>query len=67
MSSLRVDSVNQRGIMGEIIPGITVFKKLEKKGLIFFTEEEPIVINEMTGEVFDLAPLIYLVENTDSI
>jgi hypothetical protein len=32
---------NERGVFG-IVPGHTVFKKLEKKGLVFYTEEEPI-------------------------
>lgn len=31
---------NQHHIFG-IEPGMAVYKKLEKKGLVFFTEEEP--------------------------
>lgn len=31
---------NDTDVFGEVIPGITVFKKLEKKGLIFFAEED---------------------------
>ena len=31
---------NDTNVFGDTIPGIAVFKKLEKKGLIFFTEED---------------------------
>lgn len=31
---------NDTDVFGDTIPGIAVFKKLEKKGLIFFTEED---------------------------
>lgn len=38
----RIGNTNSIDIFGNVIPGMNVFKKLEKKGLIFFTEEEPI-------------------------
>jgi len=31
---------NERGIHGEIIPGLNVYRKLEKKGLVIITQEE---------------------------
>jgi hypothetical protein len=36
----KIDSKNSRDVFGEIVPGMAVFKKLEKKGLLVFTEED---------------------------
>ena len=38
-----VSEKNSRGLFGEAVPGMTIFKKLEKKGLVNITEEEPIL------------------------
>ncbi len=35
------DKTNTHHVFGNVNPGIGVFKKLEKKGLLFFTEEDP--------------------------
>ena len=40
----KIPDKNERNVFGDIDPGIGVFKKLEKKGLVFFTEEEPFEI-----------------------
>jgi hypothetical protein len=36
----RVPDKNERGDFGEVIPGMTVYRKLERRGLITITEEE---------------------------
>lgn len=33
-----VPDKTERGILGEVIPGIAIYRKLEKKGLVYFTE-----------------------------
>lgn len=58
--SSKIPNRNERGVFGEIIPGMGAFRSLEKKGLIFFTEEEPIILDD--GTEIDLTPLVYLVE-----
>ena len=35
-----VPDKNERGDFGEIIPGMTVYRKLERRGLVTITEEE---------------------------
>lgn len=35
-----IDAKNSRDVFGDIVPGMAVFKKLEKKGLLIFTEED---------------------------
>ncbi len=60
VSTCLIDDCSVTDILGEIIPGIKTFKKLEKKGLVFFTEEEPLDLDD--GEMFELQSLIYLTE-----
>lgn len=40
MLTSKIPDKNERSFFG-IVPGMAVYKKLEKKGLVFFTEEEP--------------------------
>lgn len=43
---------NSRGIFGEFIPGMTIFRQLEKKGLVVFVEDEILDDGiELTGSV----------------
>jgi hypothetical protein len=58
-----VPDVNGHDLFGEVIPGLKVFKKLEKKGLVFFTEEEQVIFED--GFVYDPTPLIYLTGDID--
>lgn len=32
---------NERGLFGEIVPGLRGYQKLERQGLLYITEEEP--------------------------
>lgn len=49
--SSRVSDKTEYDVFGFKVPGMRVFKQLEKKGLIFFTEEEPFDLGD--GEMFD--------------
>jgi hypothetical protein len=49
---------NTHGVFG-LEPGMTMFKKLEKKGLVMFTEEEPIQLDD--GTWFEFTPSIEIV------
>lgn len=53
-----VPEKNERGVFGTV-PGLTIFKKLEKKGLVIITEEEPIQLED--GTWFEFTPSIDLV------
>lgn len=50
---------NTRGVFG-FEPGMTMFKKLEKKGLVIFTEEEPVQLDD--GSWFEYTPSIELIK-----
>lgn len=47
-----IDSKNSRDVFGSIVPGMNVFKKLEKKGLVYFTIEDPILLDDGTEFTF---------------
>lgn len=53
-----VSEKNTRGVFG-IEPGLTIFKKLDKKGLVIITEEEPFELEP--GLWFSFTPTIDLV------
>lgn len=46
MLTSNIEDKNYRDVFGCTVPGIGVFRKLEKKGLVFFTEEDPIVLED---------------------
>lgn len=48
-------------VFRNIIPGHTTFRKLEKKGLVYYTEEEETVFDD--GLKFTFTNEIYLVQN----
>jgi hypothetical protein len=50
-----VSEKNTRGVFG-MEPGLTVFKKLAKKGLVLITEEEPFQLED--GTWFTYTPSI---------
>lgn len=54
-----VPEKNTRGIFG-MEPGLTVFKKLAKKGLVIITEEEPVQLED--GTWFEFTSSIDLVD-----
>lgn len=51
---------NEPGVFGDVTPGMRVYKSLEKKGLIFFTEEDPLILED--GTVFEFTPMVYLTQ-----
>lgn len=50
---------NTRGVFG-MEPGLTIFKKLAKKGLVIITEEEPFQLDD--GTWFEFTPSVDLVK-----
>jgi hypothetical protein len=56
----QIQDQTERDVFGNVVPGIRVFRRLEKKGLIFFTEETPIILED--GTKIDLTPLVYCTE-----
>lgn len=44
MLETRISERNERCVFGSVVPGMNVYRKLEKKGLLYFTEEEPLDI-----------------------
>lgn len=54
----QVPEKNERGVFGTV-PGLTVFKKLARKGLVYFTEEEPLKLED--GTLIEFTPSIELV------
>jgi len=53
-----------RGIYG-MEPGLTIFKKLAKKGLVLFTEDDPMQLDD--GTWIDLTPSIDLIDRNIQI
>jgi hypothetical protein len=53
----RIADKNSRDVFG-VEPGMTMFKKLEKKGLVFITEEDPIQLDD--GTWFQFTPTVEL-------
>ena len=51
---------NEKDLWGVVIPGMRVYQKLEKKGLVFITEEEPVVFED--GEEFEFTPSVEFTE-----
>ena len=37
----RIPDKNEKGMFGDVTPGIRAYKSLDKKGLVVITEEEP--------------------------
>ena len=44
----------------DLVAGMSAYKNLIKKDLCFFTEEEPLILDD--GEEFDFTPSAYLTE-----
>ena len=49
-----IQDKNEKNHWGDVIPGHSTFRKLEKKGLCFYTEEEPMdaIGDNVDGFVF---------------
>jgi len=56
----QVPEKNDKDLYGWVLPGLNVYKKLDKKGLVIITEEEPIVFDD--GEEFTFTPMIELTD-----
>ncbi len=62
MLETNIPERNGRSVFGDAIAGMEVYRKLEKKGLLYFTEEEPM---DLPGEPLDgfmFTPLVYITD-----
>jgi len=50
----KIPGRNEKGVFGDIEPGLTVYRKLESRGLVFLTEEDSIELEN--GEKFEFTP-----------
>ena len=53
---------NARSVFGDVIPGLFVYRKLEKLGFVFFTEEEPLDLPGDPMDGFIFTPEIYVTD-----
>lgn len=60
-----VPEKNEKDEFGDTMPGLSVYKALDKMGLVIITEEEPIHFDD--GEEFNFTPTIYLTEEGRSV
>lgn len=51
--------------VGSLEPGMGVYRKLIKKGLVFETEEEPVYFDD--GDQFDPTPMIEFTEEGEAL
>jgi hypothetical protein len=56
----QIADATSRGVLGEMIPGIRVFEKLRRRGVLYLTEEEGLSMED--GTVFEFTPAYCLVE-----
>ena len=62
MLETEIPDRNSRTVFGDVLPGMHVYRKLDKMGLLFFTEEEPL---DLPGDVLDgftFTPEVYITE-----
>jgi hypothetical protein len=50
-----IEDVSRKDCWGTVIPGMRTYKKLEKLGLLYFTEEDP-------EDEFDWTPMVELTD-----
>lgn len=50
----KIPNRNEKGVFGDIEPGLTVYRKLEGLGFVFLTEEDSIELEN--GETFEFTP-----------
>ena len=61
-----IPDCNERDVFGDVTPGQSVYKRLEKRGLIFFTEEEPLDLPGDPLDGFTFTREIYLTDDGHS-
>lgn len=58
----RIPGGDGRDAFGDVIPGMTVYLRLEKMGLLFFTEEEPLDLPGEPLDGFTFTPEVYITD-----
>jgi hypothetical protein len=57
-----IEAKTTQDVFGNPIPGMAIFRKLEKKGLCYQTIEDPIFLNEGDTEPFEFSPTMELTD-----
>jgi hypothetical protein len=57
---------NERDFFGRVMPGLKVFKRLETRGFVFFTEEEPLDLPGDPMNGFTFTPEVYITDEGKS-
>lgn len=58
----RIEAKASESMWGDVVPGMAVFKRLEKKGLCYQTLEDPIFLDEEDGEKFEFSSTMELTD-----
>ncbi|MBI6883088.1 hypothetical protein [Pseudomonas putida] len=58
----RIEEKASESMWGDVVPGMAVFKRLEKKGLCYQTLEDPILLDEEDGETFEFSSTMELTD-----
>lgn len=62
MLETRIPERNERCVFGSVVPGMSVYRRLEKRGLLYFTEEEPLDLPEDPLDGFTFTPEVYITD-----
>lgn len=60
MLETRIPDVSGSSVFGDVIPGMAVYRRLDKRGLLFFTEEEPLDLPGEPMDGFTFTPEVYI-------
>lgn len=62
MLESRIPERNERTVFGDVVAGASVYHRLEKKGFLYFTEEEPINLPGDPLDGFMFTPEVYITD-----
>ena len=62
MLETRIPDRNERCVFGDAVPGVSVYRRLEKRGLLYFTEEEPLNLPGDPLDGFTFTPEVYITD-----
>lgn len=62
MLETKIPERNERGMFGDVVPGMRIYRKLDKKGLLYFTEEEPMDLPGDPLHGFTFTPEVYITD-----
>lgn len=62
MLETKIPERNERNPFGDVQPGLGVYRRLCKKGLLYFTEEEPLDLPGDPIDGFTFTPEVYITD-----